>query len=229
MNTLHHLLFGAALANGVTKSRTERRWLMAVTIAPDLDGVAFWNRELWERIHHTFGHNVFFAAGAAMLAARFARDGRRLRLAGWTLFCVIVLHYLIDLSISATWPIRPFWPFSPLDVNLGNFVADSAALDWWLRVPVQWTLVAVALALTVWTWRAHGRSALELFSTKLDSLIAGYVARMLARSRCEECGHLAGFKCASCGAVLCGAHVRFRALEPLCADCRETGVTVAAS
>ena len=160
MNTLHHLLYATTFANGVSRSRRERRWLMLAAIAPDADGALFWNRDLWEHTHHTVGHNIFFASGLIALSTIVARRDRRLRLAAETAFSVFVLHYALDLAISGTWPMRPLRPLSNFDINLGNFVADSTRLDFWLRVPVQWTLVAIAFALAIHTWRRHGRSAL---------------------------------------------------------------------
>ena len=228
MNTLHHLLFASALANGVSRSRRERRILMLAAIVPDLDGATFWNRDLWETVHHTFGHNVFFAGAVAGTAYALGRTGRRARLAMWSAVSIVGLHYGLDLAISGTWPFRPLWPASQFDANLGNFVNDSARLDWWLRVPIQYTLVVIAIALLVRTYRRHGRTALELVSYKLDDLVAGYFARMLAGKRCVECGARAGFRCVSCHDTVCGTHSVIRHLEPACASCRES-VTAAPS
>lgn len=197
---------------------------MLAAIAPDADGLLFWNRSLWEHTHHTLGHNLFFAGSLAAGSALFARRDRRVRLALLSLFSVLVLHYALDLAISATWPMRPLWPFSGADISLGNLVTDTNALDWWLRVPVQWTLVAIALALTVHTWRRHGRSALELLSVRLDDLVAGYLARMLRGARCSECEARAGFRCGSCHAILCGTHAHFESLEAICTTCRDGAV-----
>lgn len=220
MNTLHHLVYASALASAVGADRRERRYLMIAAIAPDLDGITFWSRELWELVHHTFGHNVFFAGAVAAAGFAIARKGRRAKLAAWGLFATVVLHYGLDLAISATWPLRPLWPVSSFDANLGNFTSNPERLDGLLRVPVQWTLVAIALALLVRTWRRHGRTALELLSPKLDDLLAGYVARQLRGARCATCGARAGFRCASCQAPACGAHSRIRALEAACDGCR---------
>lgn len=201
---------------------------MLAAIAPDADGVFFWNRDLWEHTHHTVGHNVFFAAGLVALATAMARKDRRARVAGLVAVSVLFLHYGLDLAISATWPMRPFWPVSQLDISPGMFVTDTAGLDWWLRVPVQWALVALAIALTVHAWRRHGRSAFELLSDKLDDLIAGYLARMLRGARCAECGARAGFRCASCHASLCGTHTTLHSFEAFCDSCRD-GVVAAPS
>lgn len=194
---------------------------MLAAIAPDVDGALFWNRELWERTHHTVGHNVFFAAAITLGGAAFARAGRRVRLAASTLFSVVAVHYALDLAISGTWPMRPLWPFSDIDVCLGNFVADPARLDWILRVPVQWALVAVAFALTIHSYRRHGRTALELISEKLDDLVAGYLVRMGKGARCTDCRARAGFRCASCHQAICGRHANFAGLEPFCDACRD--------
>ncbi len=225
MNTLHHLVFASALANGISPSRRERRWIMACAILPDLDGATFWDRDLWETVHHTFGHNVFFAATAACVGAALARPGNRARLATWSAFTVLVVHYVIDLCISATWPMRPLWPLSHYDVNLGNFVADPERLDFILRVPVQWTLVALALVLAVRTWRRHGRSFLELVSSRADQLLAGYLSRMLQGARCRDCAARAGFGCASCDATICGSHAKIAKWEATCSRCQEDPVT----
>lgn len=219
MNTLHHLLFASALANEVSRSRRERRWLMLCAIAPDLDGITFWNRELWETVHHTFAHNVFFAGAMTLASLAIARPGRRLRLVIASAFSVVVVHYVIDLLISGTWPMRPLWPLSQYDVNLGNFVSDSERLDWWLRVPIQWTLVALAIGLAIRGWRRHRRTALELVSAKLDALVMGYFARAISGVRCAECGNRAGFKCLSCARPICGRHAKIEKLEAACPQC----------
>jgi hypothetical protein len=201
---------------------------MHAAIVPDLDGATFWNRDLWETVHHTFGHNVFFAGAVGAAAFALGRKGRRGRLALLCFASTMGLHYVLDLAISGTWPFHPLWPASSFDANLGNFVADSARLDWWLRVPVQYTLVAGAIAAMIATYRRRGRTALELVSYKLDDLVAGYVARTLGGKRCAECGRRAGFRCAACHDPLCGEHARIRSLEASCADCREA-VTAAPS
>ena len=228
MNTLHHLVYASALASAVSRSRRERRFLMLAAIAPDLDGITFWSRELWEIVHHTFGHNVFFAGSMAAVGFAIAREGRRARLAAWAAFSTLVVHYCLDLAISGTWPMRPLWPVSRVDVNLGNFVADPERLDWWLRVPIQWSLVAIALVLLVRTYRRHSRTALELLSHKLDELVAGYFARIVRGARCMECDARAGFRCAACHDPICGEHAHIRALEASCAHCRES-ITAAPS
>lgn len=198
---------------------------MACAILPDLDGATFWNRELWETVHHTFGHNVFFAAAAAAIGAAIALPGNRTRLAAWSAFTVLVLHYAIDLMISATWPMRPLWPLSSYDVNAGNFVADPERLDFILRVPVQWTLVAIALWLAVRTWRRHGRTFLELVSSRADQLLAGYLGRILKGATCRDCGARAGFGCVSCDATICGTHAKIARWEAVCPRCEEDRVT----
>ncbi len=219
MNTLHHLLFASALANEVSRSRRERRWLMLCAIAPDLDGITFWDRDLWEAVHHTFAHNAFFAGAMTLASLAIARPGRRLRLAIWSAISVTAVHYAIDLMISGTWPMRPLWPLSPFDMNLGNFVADPERLDWWLRVPVQATLVVLAVALAVRGWLRHRRSALELLSAKLDAFLIGYLARTLSGAKCGECDDRAGFQCLSCARPICGRHARITRLEAACPQC----------
>ena len=228
MNTLHHLLYASTFANAVSRSRRERRWLMLAAIAPDVDGALFWNRDLWERTHHTVGHNVFFAGALIALSTLVARKDRRARLALFTAFSVLAIHYGLDLAISGTWPMRPFWPLSSFDVGLGNFVADPARLDFILRVPVQWTLIAIAFVLAVRTYQRHGRTAIELVSDTLDDLLAGYVARMLKGARCRDCGARAGFRCASCHHPACGEHANFVGFEAFCTSCRD-GVLAAPS
>jgi membrane-bound metal-dependent hydrolase YbcI (DUF457 family) len=222
LNTLHHLLYASAFANTVTRSRRERRWLMLAAIAPDIDGALFWNRSLWEHTHHTVGHNVFFAGALVAAGAAIAYKGRRLRLAAFTAFSVFALHYALDLAISATWPMRPFWPVWPkIDVSPGAFVTDAAALDWWLQGPVQWALVAIAIALAVHTWRRYGRSALELLSWRLDDLLVGYLARTLAGARCVTCRARAGFRCLECTHAICGKHLRLAGIDAFCESCRD--------
>lgn len=228
MNTLHHLLYASALANGVSRSRRERRIIMLAAIVPDVDGVTIWNRELWESVHRTFGHNVFFAGAVVGTAFVLGRSGRNARLAMWCAVSIFLLHFGLDLLANATYPIRPLWPFSMFDLNFGNFTSEPERLDWWLRVPVQYGLMVVGVALLVRTYRRHGRTALELFSYKLDELLAGYVARMLSGKRCAECGARAGFRCAACHDPICGNHAKIRGLEPTCAHCQES-VTVAPS
>ena len=227
MNTLHHLIYASAFGSAVSRSRRERRYLMLASIAPDLDGITFWNRDLWETVHHTFGHNVFFAGAVAAGAALFARPGRRARLAAEAAFSVLVIHYVLDILISGTWPIRPLWPVSSFDANLANFSSNPELVDWWLRVPIQTTLVLIAFALLVRTWRRHGRTALELVSAPLDPLVAGYFARMLGGARCTGCGARAGFKCAACSDTVCGAHSKLRGMEATCLSCSETPAVAA--
>jgi inner membrane protein len=173
MNIITHALVGWALATAIPDlSRQEKSWVVAFSVAPDLDGLGlfaeaatrsstsplFW----WSEYHHLLLHNLLFALLLSFAAAALTRRV----LLGIAVFGSVNLHFLCDLAGSRgpngyPWPLYYLWPFS-----------DRPALT----VPWQWQLNAwpnvvislVLLGYMFWLARKRGTSPLELVSARAN-------------------------------------------------------------
>ena len=75
------------------------------------------------------------------------------------------------------------------------------------------------LGTTVWIYRRHGRTPLEILSPALDRVLINY-AVLPWRNRCARCGNRAHFRCDRCGSACCGIHGTVGpGMHVACADC----------
>jgi membrane-bound metal-dependent hydrolase YbcI (DUF457 family) len=176
MNIITHALVGWALATALPGlSREEKGWVVASSVAPDLDGLGlfaematrntasplFW----WSEYHHLLLHNLFFALIFSLAAAAFTRRA----LLGVVVFGSVNLHFLCDLAGSRgpdgyPWPLYYLWPLS-------DQPALAVSWQWQLNA---WPNVAISLALlgyTFWLARRSGHSPLELVSTRANGVL----------------------------------------------------------
>jgi hypothetical protein len=156
-----HILSGWCLANGMRFSPRERLFCMIAAAGADIDGVGFFvSDELYWRLHHYLGHNLFFGVA---LATVLAASSRR-RVAGFiTYLGLFHLHLAVDYVGSGPgWMIHYLWS-----------LADTGwrtRLAWDL---FSWQNLLTAAALLAWTAaiaRRHGRTPLELIAPRLDGL-----------------------------------------------------------
>jgi len=223
VNPVYHLQFGWLVGNLGEHDRRERRLLMLAAVSADLDGIFIWSRQLFERMHHTFGHNIFYGLAIGAIMAVFAKSGRRGR--------IFILSYLmalsgpiIDLVTSPAWPVPLFWPFSRKGYYLTEMLNISAqaapAWNFALEKVVQITLMVVLLGCTVCIYVKFRRTFLELISANLDRFLTDF-AILPFRHRCDapDCGNRAHYRCRDTDSVRCIKHCAIhRDLTVTCID-----------
>ena len=231
MNPLNHLQYGWLIANLKDYDLRERRLIMLASILPDLDGLPMalapilnvlglsaLDLDRMQSLHHTFGHNIFFAAIASIILAALARK-RRLDI---FLVCAatVLLQIVIDNVTSDTWPIMYFWPLSKFDFSPGNFTSWPYLhlLTVWI---IQGTLSVFIWTLTVVIYLRTKRTFLELVSTNLDRLLTDFIALPFQKS-CSQCANRAHYRCSVCGKEFCIRHSQIRRdLAVICHDCAQ--------
>ncbi len=210
MNTGAHLQFGWLIGHAREFTRAERAAITLAAVAPDLDGLTFLaGGEVFYRYHHLLLHNVLVAvAYAAVVGTFFSRRALVLTLC----LASFLSHLLIDY-VTAPWEMAPFWPFSPLLVNLGGRLPK-----WVVQYLFQFAGMAGILACTVWLYLRYGRTPLEVISPRLDRLLLGYIV-LPWKNRCATCNARAHFRCDRCSQVVCGRHWTPCGLGGLCPSC----------
>lgn len=183
MSPFTHLLMGWAVAESVPLPRRDRALVTAAALVPDLDGVGILIDfatgtspvgGLYTTHHHVLAHNLAAALIVSLLA--FAAARRRARTAA-LVFVSFHLHLLGDLVGSAgpggsVWSIAYLYPFS--DERF------AWAGQWQLYA---WPNILVTVALLAWTAALavrHGRTPLEMVSTRADAAAVAFLRQRLA-------------------------------------------------
>jgi inner membrane protein len=154
-----HILSGWCLGNCVRFSARERLFCMIAASAADIDGIGFFiSEELYWRLHHYLGHNIFFGVALAAVLAAWSRR----RLAGFGVYLGLFhLHLAMDYVGSGPgWMIHYLWPLSA--------TGWRTHLVWDL---FSWQNLLTAGVLLTWTILIacrHGRTPLELIAPRLD-------------------------------------------------------------
>ncbi len=172
MSPITHFLAGWAVAATAKLEKRDRMLVALAGVVPDIDGlgavVDLFTRhggnpfEFYQRYHHLFGHNAFFALLAASLALVWAE--RKNVTAGLALLS-FHLHLLGDYlgargDVNDFWGVPYFWPVSGRDY----FWSRQWPLNGWQN----FAITGVLLVFTFWrAWR-RGCSPLEMVSAKAD-------------------------------------------------------------
>ena len=204
MSPLYHLQVGSFIANAGVDNQRDRRLVMLASLAPDADGAFFWDPDLWDRFHHTFGHNIFFALILGVLFGALARGGK-IRVAVLVAFAAILQVMIDNVTNDPSWRIMYLWPLSNFDFALGNFIAWKGLAFFQVYI-VQGILMVAIFAGTVMLYRRTGRTFLELFSPRLDKLLTDFIVLPFT-ARCSVCGARASYRLAE-GGTVCGNHGR---------------------
>jgi len=218
MNPGGHIGAGWVLAHAASLERSERRWVVAMAVLSDVDGVFLLWRGALDQWHRTFGHNVWLWLAAPLVVPLFVAPGRRLLLLGLS-YAAMASHVALDLVGTGWWALYPLWPFRGPQIVMSDFIPENT-----MKWAIQPALILVFVGAMVWIYVRHRRTPLEVISPKVDSLIMNFVL-LPWRNRCVECGRVAFYRCARCGRVLCPYHraVTWR-LEVKCGtDCRGAG------
>ena len=207
MSPLYHLQVGAFLANARPYTLRERRLIMLASLAPDLDGVFFFDADLWGRFHHTFSHNLFSMLFISLAFALYNR-GRRLELFA---LCAAssMLQILIDvITNDPSWSqqfLRPLTDYNFTPAEFTDWSYLGAFQVYW----VQGSLMVLILAGTVILYTKTGRTFLELASTRLDRFLTDFIVLSFT-ARCAVCQARARFRESATGVALCANHAEIR-------------------
>jgi hypothetical protein len=154
-----HILSGWCIGNCFGFTPRERLLCMIAASIADIDGLGFFfSEEVYWRLHHSLGHNVFFGVMAALAMAVWSKR--------WaTAFAVYVglfhLHLLMDYFGSGPgWLIHYLWPLSE--------AGWKTHLVWNL---FSWQNLMAAGILLAWTGviaYVARRTPLELIAPRLD-------------------------------------------------------------
>lgn len=182
LSPITHFLAGWAVANTAKLNRRDRLLVTLAGVLPDVDGLGVLADLIgkdpadpfpfYQKFHHVFGHNIFFAL---LLAAGAALAGTRKVLVPLLVLGSVHLHFLGDIIGSRGpgddfWPVPYLWPFAPLDL----FWSRQWPLNGWQNFAITGTLMAFTLS---WAWK-RGRSPVEMLSENADR---GFVAALRSR------------------------------------------------
>lgn len=207
MSPVYHLMTGSFIAHARPYSLRERRFIMLASLAPDLDGIFFIDADLWERVHHTFSHNVYFALLVSLLFSVINR-ARRLEIF-FVCLLTAVLQLLVDgVTNDPSWRQRYLWPLVDFDFSPGNFISWPHLAFLQVKV-IQVALMVLILAGAVVLYARTGHTFIELFSRRLDRFLTDFVVFPFSR-RCAVCGRRSYYRDSDTGDPLCPYHARIR-------------------
>lgn len=173
MHVPTHALLGWLIAQPLPSVR-DRRLVTLAAVLPDIDGLAaLGGVELYQRHHHTFGHNVFAWGVTVLGACLFAK-----RKMPTTVLSALgfASHLFTDLLGSGfDWPLHPLWPVS-----------------WWqleFHPPFQWELASwqnylaalLCFGAMVFLALKRGRSVVEVFGAKAELHFVATLQKWLGR------------------------------------------------
>lgn len=193
-----------------TSDRRLRAWCTAAAILPDIDAAAMLLGRTWyDKLHHTFGHNVFTGALCVGLAAWhfWGRSRRELWTAVVLVAACFASHLLTDMKLSG-WLVHPLWPLDSRGYQfLPNYQLGHEVNLWLL-----WIFMILPFLLAPW----RGATPLELISPRLDRLLLNVFRKKdLA---CGTCGRACNNRCDACSTPVCVRHakvdLRFRVACP---------------
>jgi len=169
MHVQTHLLCGWCIGNGFEFSPRERLLCMAVSVAPDIDGLGiFYSEQAYFDWHHVIAHNLPFAL---LLSATCAAVSPHRVKAFWVYLLLMHLHLLMDfLGSGPGWGIFYFWPFS-------RWVANNP-YAWpfysWQNLCFASIFLLWVLAIAIY----DGRTPLEAIMPSLDGKFVVALRRM---------------------------------------------------
>jgi len=195
------LQYGWWFAHWTDINRRERAAIALAAAAPDLDGLAlFGGGDAYYRYHHILFHNAGSTLAVIPLAGIFFWK----RPLVWLLVVFAFAMHMVEDYFTVAWPMRPWEPFSAMVTNLATHVPT-----WMVQGVFQFAAILFILAMTVWIYRRHHRTPLEIISPAFDRLIIGY-AVLPWQNRCAECNHRAHFRCDGCGRMVCANHGKIK-------------------
>jgi len=198
-------------------THSERRFVTAMGIAPDIDGAAIFIPPLFEELHRTFGHNLFFGALVPLSAFVFFERKRAKRILPLS-YVALFSHYLLDLFVTGWWAFYPFWPVGDTTILMSLYIPQRI-----MMYHLQISLGIVLFAACAVVYLRKGRTPLEVLSPSFDELILTFITLPFTE-RCSQCANRAFYRCVDCGRGVCGRHSRFAGgFSKICQECSTEG------
>ncbi len=206
--------YGWWFAHWADIHRRERAAIALAAAAPDLDGLSlFGGGDAYYRYHHILFHN----AGATLAVIPLAGIFFWKRPLVWLLIVFAFAMHMVEDYFTVAWPMRPWEPFSASVTNLATHVPS-----WMVQGIFQLAAILFILGMTVWIYRRHHRTPLEIISPAFDRLIVGY-AVLPWQNRCADCNHRAHFRCDRCDRAICANHGKItRGFNVQCKNCADS-------
>lgn len=215
-------MFGQAHAGlgwlvGVATPGADRRlrvWCVVAAVLPDIDAIPFlFGKELYDRWHHTFGHNVFLGILTILAAAwhlRLRPPKRRFFETSLVGLCW-ASHILTDMKLSG-WEVYLLWPFSRQGYEFFPMLSLGHPINFVLVYALMGAVVPLAL------WR--GVTPLEILSPRLDRIVTNFFRRK--ELACVACARRCNNRCDGCDGPVCMSHGRLRWFDRIaCPTCVE--------
>ena len=155
-------------------SRADRRLTTIAAVAADLDGIALLGGiDLYQKYHHTFGHNVFAWIATVLACTTLATSKLKVLAISAVAYGS---HLFFDLLGSGReWPILFWWPLSNAET------AFSPPFQWELASWQNFLIGIICMAAIAVVSMTKSRSVLEIFSSKLDREVIRTVAKWVSR------------------------------------------------
>lgn len=182
MPPVTHALIGWLVANTAPLSRRDRALVTLAGVAPDLDGLSliadFFAHDpsrpfrWWTEYHHVLGHNIFAAAGVALIVLASCQQRVRTTVLALVSFH---LHLLCDV-LGSGGPNGEVWDIAYLSPVMRTPVwswSGQWRLDGWQNLLV----TAVAIGATLWLALWRGFSPVSLFSERWDEKVVAVLRR----------------------------------------------------
>ncbi len=213
MDPLNHALIAWMIANSFDVDTRTRRFCLLAGVIPDLDGIPIlFDEQLFQAVHHTFGHTLLFGVLVSLVLALFL-EKKRLG------FSVILLGFAAHLGadiIGSNWPVPMFAPFLPAQISVSPYVSDFVIYS--VIGPAFLVLGTLAAVLILVRLK---RTPMEFFSKRWDGIMVNFLT-LPFKERCYLCGKRAFLVCEDCNRTVCMSHVDESTKRILCTPCTDS-------
>ncbi|MBI5001590.1 MAG: metal-dependent hydrolase [Euryarchaeota archaeon] len=193
-----HGLIAWLIALLLVKNINDRRLLVIVGVAADLDGIfIFFDQNSYFALHHTFGHSYVFGILIVLIAALLAKEKLMVGLGAFLAFSA---HLFCDV-IGSNWSITPLFPLSDMAIGSTGYLPSEVIYS--LINPL--ALLILVLVVIAVGYRKE-ISPFEFISAKLDKMALGAFIYPF-KYKCEYCGKWAFGECEQCKKKICAQHL----------------------
>jgi len=210
MDPLNHALIAWMIANSFDVDVRTRRFCLLAGVIPDIDGIPIlFDEQLFQAVHHTFGHTLLFGVLVALVLALFL-EKKRLG------FSVILLGFAAHLGadiIGSNWPVPVFAPLLPAQISISPYASDFIIYS--VIGPVFLVLGILAAVLIMVRLK---RTPMEFFSKRWDGIMVNFLT-LPFKEMCYVCGKRAFLVCEHCNGTVCMSHIAGSTKQILCDTC----------
>ena len=210
MGPLNHLLIAWMIANVLPLDVRTRRFCLVAGVIPDIDGIPIlFDQELFEAVHHTFGHTLLFGILLSLLLALFVKR----RVLGFSAMLLAFAAHLAADIIGSNWGVPVFAPLSNEYFSIFPYLSNEVIYG--VIGPAFLVLGTIAMLVILAKRR---RTPMEFLSKRWDRILSDFLVLPFTES-CHLCGNRAAFTCEQCGHVVCRHHISGDARRMECESC----------